>query len=115
MEVKYACNLGFEGSVTALCGADGNYTVAGLCGASPNVERRRLYRSVQGLTAAIAVENFVAFALLGLFCWRTRCALARSRWWRCREGAGDAEMVRGSVLNFPLNEGQQDPAHVARN
>jgi len=79
MGAKYACDPGFEGSATALCGTDGNYTVDGQCSVASSVKTDRLYKSIHGLTAAIATENSLLLAAVGFLCWRFRCATARLR------------------------------------
>merc|ERR1712046_341486 len=45
--VTYICNPGFEGSITAICGSDGNYSIAGRCDVASSVKTDQLSRNVQ--------------------------------------------------------------------
>jgi len=78
MVAKYVCEPGYEGSATAVCCENGNYTVTGGCSPVASVTTDRLYRNIHGLTAAIAVENALLVVLVGFFCWRARRPLART-------------------------------------
>jgi len=74
MGANYKCDPGYDGSASALCGEDGNFTVSGSCEVAPSVEFARLYRNIHGLSWGLGLENAAIIAFIAVFCWKTRCS-----------------------------------------
>lgn len=70
MGVPYDCEPGYDGTVTAMCTSDGNYTVEGHCKTASSVETRSLRSKLTGVSTAMGVENALILAGLGLFGWQ---------------------------------------------
>merc|ERR1719277_1618245 len=98
MRAPYICDPGYEGFVTALCGADGVYNATGSCSPSSTIEREHLLHRAQLLEsnvdtlenqvksleadmlarqAAMRIETAIIAAFIGLWLFRM--------WWKRRK------------------------------
>eukprot|EP00928_Gymnodinium_smaydae_P032336 TRINITY_DN23447_c0_g1_i1.p1 TRINITY_DN23447_c0_g1~~TRINITY_DN23447_c0_g1_i1.p1 ORF type:complete len:708 (+),score=122.81 TRINITY_DN23447_c0_g1_i1:123-2126(+) len=77
--VSYECDVGFEGSMVALCGRDGSYNISGQCRVALSVELEQLSRRMQTLEATLGAESLVLLSLLAVAFWRVRRARSFAR------------------------------------
>eukprot|EP00928_Gymnodinium_smaydae_P095881 TRINITY_DN8344_c0_g2_i4.p1 TRINITY_DN8344_c0_g2~~TRINITY_DN8344_c0_g2_i4.p1 ORF type:complete len:871 (+),score=119.50 TRINITY_DN8344_c0_g2_i4:21-2633(+) len=98
MRVPYVCNVGFAGLVSAVCGADGNYTLAGLCDIPAELESEELHHRVFQLGTLLGIENVILFIVVGLWGWRA-CKRRVSRSMPLLSRAVMHEMTQGPGAN----------------